>query len=108
MIVSNARINDFIAQCHDLASAGYWGINHTVSLVRLLYTFNHIRRLVHLYCRTCLSCPQSRARHNRLRGVMDMPKWQWQSVSMYWTNLPTIKNASVKKSNQVLTVTYRG
>ena len=39
---------------------------------------------------------------------LDMPKRQWQSVSMDWTNLPTIKDASGKNFNQMLTVTDRG
>ena len=58
-----------------------------------------------------MACQQSKARHNRPRGLMeqlDIPKRQWQSISMNWTNLPTIKDASGKKFNQVLTVTDRG
>ena len=37
-----------------------------------------------------------------------MPKRQWQSISMDWTNLPTIKYASWNKFHQVLTVTDSG
>ena len=111
IILPKARINDVIAQCHDLPSAGHCGINRTVSLVIRRYTFDHLSRRVQCYFRTCLACQQSKARHNCPRGLMeqlDMPKRQWQSVSMDWTNLPTIKDASGKKFNHMLTVTDRG
>ena len=110
IIVHKARINDSISQCHDLPSAGHWEINRTVSFVRRRYTFDHLRRRVQRYCRTCLACQHSKARHNRQRGLidqLDMPKRQWQSVFMDCTNFPTIKDASGKKFNQMLTVTYR-
>ena len=96
---------------HDMPTAGHWGVNRTVSMIRRRYRFDHLRRLVQRYCRTCLACQQSKARHNRPRGLveqLEIPSRQWQSIAMDWTNLPTVKDASGKKFNQVLTVTDRG
>jgi hypothetical protein len=110
IIVPKTKATEIIAMYHDSPSAGHWGVNRTVGLIRRRYHIDHLRRLVRRYCRSCVACQQAKARHNRPRGLMEqleIPARPWHSISMDWTNLPTIKDDNGKKFNQVLTVTDR-
>ena len=83
---------------------------HQCAKVEGRYHIEHLLRLVIRFCKTCVACQQAKARHNRPRGLVELleiPARPWQSISMDWANLPTIKDDNGKKFNQVLTVTDR-
>ena len=111
IIVPKAILLDIISQYHDLHSAGHCGVNRTVCMLKRSFKFDHMRQQVRRYCRTCVPCKLAKARRNRPRGLveqLDITILHWQSFSMDWTNLPTVKDGAGKKFNQVLPVTYSG
>ena len=110
IIVPQSKVWQLIKQYHDLPTAGHWGINRTVCLLKRRYVIEHVSRLVRQYCKSCLACQQAKAEHCRPRGLveqLEIPRRQWSSISMDWTNLPEIHDASGKVFNQVLTITDR-
>ena len=81
-----------------------------MGLIRSQYQIDYLRLLVRRCCRKCVACQQAKARQNSSRGLMwklEIPASIWRSISMDWTNLPTIKDENGKKFNHVLTVTDR-
>ena len=111
IIVPKARLLEIISQYHNLPSSGHCGVERTVGMFKRRYRFDYMRQRVRRYCRTCVPCQQAKTRHNRPRGLveqLDITILHWQSISMDWTSLPTVKDETDKKFNQVLTVTDRG
>ena len=67
IIVPQSRVWQLIKQYHDLSTAGHWGINRTVCLLKRRYVIEHVSRLVRKYCMSCLAFQKAKAEHCRPR-----------------------------------------
>ena len=70
---------------HDHPTAGHFGQNKTLKIIRHEYTWPQIRKFVREYCRSCTTCARSKAPRHRPYGALkqlpiaDCP---WDSISM--------------------------
>jgi len=70
---------------HDHITAGHYGQNKTLELIRREYTWPEIRTFVHDYCQTCTTCARSKTPRHRPYGMLKqlpIPERPWNSISM--------------------------
>src|ERR1700676_2329771 len=70
---------------HDHPTAGHYGQNKTLDLVRRDYTWPGIRAYIKDYCKSCTTCSRSKAARHRPYGnlrQLPIPKKPWNLISM--------------------------
>ena len=114
IVVPYQRWEEVIARYHDAPAAGHWGVARTTALVKRLYTFRHLRRMVRWYVRTCDVCQKGKADTRLPRGHrqnLEVPMRKWESISMDFVALPLEGSQEgpeeVMPVDEILTVTDR-
>ena len=70
---------------HDHPTAGHYGQNKTMDLVRRNYTWPGVRSYIKNYCKSCTTCARSKAPRHRPYGnlrQLPIPEKPWNSISM--------------------------
>jgi transposase InsO family protein len=70
---------------HDHPTAGHFGQNKTLELIRREYTWPGLRDFVRDYCQSCTSCARSKTPRHRPYGLLKqlpIPEKPWNSISM--------------------------
>ena len=70
---------------HDHVLAGHFGFNKTLDLIRRQFAWPNMRTFIHEYCKTCTTCPRSKATRHRPYGLLkqlSILEKPWNSISM--------------------------
>ena len=70
---------------HDHPTAGHFGQNKTLALIRREFTWPNLRSMVNDYVRSCTSCAWSKAPRHKPYGTLQqlpVPDKPWNSISM--------------------------
>ena len=70
---------------HDHILARYFGQNKTLELVRRGYSWPSLHADVQQFCKSCITCIQSKPQHHKPYGSLkELPisEWLWNSISI--------------------------
>ena len=70
---------------HDHILAGHFGQNKTLELVRHRYSWPSLCTDIQQFCKSCITCMQSKPQYHKLYGSLKqlpIPKQLWNSISM--------------------------